>query len=294
MDFKQIGVFMFKRYLKLLYPMSITALIIFIQRLPALISNGKSAVFKEIIKFGSSLIFGTLFQGNTDISTSWWMLNFIFLGGLIVSIIAAVCWTLDGKKVFFIPIIAVIILFFTPSIYNLHYTTVFVGCALCLFNHYYKIKIHIFIIPILLLMALICGTYPSGFIPQNSYRFMIIPWVKNKLFVSFYYHCGAALFFILAVLKSEKLQNFFSRKIFIFLSKLSLWIYLLHSLIIKLTEKIVVFTIANYNLSVLVKFIITTPLLLFASYLFSKFVTPAGTLIIEKLITKMNKNIEQD
>lgn len=292
MDHDKAGLFLFKRYLKLLFPIGVYAFILLITKVAPLIGGENSAkeVIKECYRFARSLLFGVLFTGDTYIGTHLWMLNVIFLGGIFVSIIASLCWTCDEKKVFFVAAAVGLFLLLFPSSAHIHFASIFFGCALNIFNRSYKIKASKILFALLFIVGLFFGSYPSGFTPENIYKHFIIPGARAN--TCLLWHCFAAFAIVFSVSQLSGMQSFFSKKLFLFLGQISLWIYLLQGIVISVTNGIFIYLqekSIGYILSAAIYFVITLSILILVSWLCAKFVSPFGNNLVNKLMSKLQK-----
>jgi peptidoglycan/LPS O-acetylase OafA/YrhL len=89
---------------------------------------------------------------------------------------------------------------------------------------------------------------------------------------------GAGLV-LLVLLNSTTLKKVFSNKIFVFLGKISFTMYLLHLLVIYSISSllfIALFTVLPYNISYIIMFLFTLPIVLDVSYLAHKYVDDPG------------------
>lgn len=293
MKSQKTGIFIIKRYLKLLFPIAVYALIIFITRFVGYVGQEHfiKNICKEIYKTADSLLFGILIRGNDGyVGTHLWMMNYIFMGSIFVSIISSLCWIYDGKQIIKLNIFIIAILYLLPSQEKIHFASVFLGSTLFMINYYYDIKISKFFIPILIILGLFLGAFPTGVTPTNIYKYILIPFDKQNGFTKFISHSISAFLIILACSKSNTLQTFFSKKIFLFLSKISLWVFLLHGLIISFINNLFnVFLnyIHNYVFTVSIVFILDLFGIIIVSYLFNKFITPIGNKFINYIVNKL-------
>lgn len=274
---KQIGLFSLKRYLKLLFPISVCALMNFIPHAYITIqTNGN--ILKEMYKYIRSIFIGVPFCGDFYISGLFWMMNYIFLGGLFASLIATLAWVLDGKKVFIIPIMFAMAICMPPSMQNAHWVSVFLGCALCLFNSFHKVNFGKAIF-LLLPAILFFGSFPSGLIPQNVFKHFLLP-IKPET-TPFYWHSFAAFLLLFLTSNSDAAQKFFSKNFFLKLGTISLWVFILHSHAILISMKLINLLGTDNNLLL---FVMSSVLLLAVSVLFAKFLSPIIKTAIEKII----------
>jgi len=288
MKMEKFGFFHLKRYLKLFFALAVYTLIFFIFNLANNIyGNDFKQILKSVYNLFCSLFIGILFRGETYSGTNLWMLNYIFVGGIFVSIVAALCWIFDGRKVFFIPLVIGFILFLQPSFENINWATVFWGCALCLYNKYYHVNFNKFCL-ILLIVSLLLGAFPSGVIPKNFYRYMLLPYKES--YSCFYWHSVASVLFILSVTNSNFLQNLFSKKIFLKLAKISLWIYLLQIFSLILAEYIYnSINCESHTTKALCAFVVSFVELIGTSVIFEVFVSNLGTKFINLIVCFLEK-----
>lgn len=283
MQHEKLGFFQLKRYLKLVFPLGVYSFLCFVLNF----INGTygldyKKILKAIYKLFVALFIGILFKGENYLRPHLWMLNYIFIGGIFVSVISALCWYFDGKKVFFVPLSLGFILFLQPSLENIHWATVFWGCALCLFNSYYHANLKKFVFP-MVLATLFLGAFPSGVMPQNFYQYLVFPYKESNS--CFYWHSIASALLILSVTNSKELQTLFSKTIFIKLSSISLWVYLLHGEIINIATKFIsIFNLQSYIINASCIFVTSFILLIFISHLFAKYISPIGIRLIDIIL----------
>lgn len=294
MENKRIGLFSLKRYIKLLFPMAVCALIYFIPFVYKSIQGGDGlgAIVKEAHKYLRSLFIGIPFYGDAYFYGPFWMLNYIFLGGILVSIIASLTWTLDAKKTLFVPIVFVLVLYLSLSSQNAHWASALLGCELCLFNSFYNVNFGKAILPALP-AALFFGSYPSGLEPQNIFKHFILP-LAPEVSAS-YWHSFAAFLLILFALNSNLTQKLFSKNIFKALGKISLWVYILHGKTTEWAGNLFAFVgpnipkgADNYGLKTALLFALSSFILIVLSAAAAKYITPIGNIATEKIITALS------
>ncbi len=256
---EEFGSFMLKRYLKLLYPLFV--------------------------------FFGILFKGDIFLGSHLWMMNCIFLGGIIVGLISSLCWKYDGKKIMLLSIFCgvLVFIFFIQQL-SLHYATIFFGCAMCLFDKYYNIKLNKYVTLLLFIIGLFFAAFPTFVVPENIYSFFLLPFDKENIFSKYFWHCVSAILVIYSVARSELLRNFFEKPIFLKLSKISFWVFLFHGIIISTVDKYIFtqfkFTL-NYLPLVSIVFIIDLFLTILVSFLLYLYIYPIGNRIINSLLSSL-------
>lgn len=288
------GVFLFKRYLKLLFPLFIYSIIIFITKIPSLINQSGfiKSIIKELYKTGDSLIFGILFKGDTYLGGHLWMMHCIFLGGLLAAILASLFWVTNNRKIIILPVIIGILLlvFFLPLPRKIHFSAVFLGSALCMLNKFYPVQIKKIFLYCLIIPGIFLGAFPSGLSPQNYYKFFLIPFDSGNGFSYCVWHCIAITILMFCFSYLSNIQTFFAKKTFLKLSKISFWIFLLHNIIITYTKPLFDLLqkhLINYNISVLLIFLTDLLLLILASSFFAIMISPLGNRLINGIMAKL-------
>lgn len=291
-----LGVFILKRYLKLLFPLAVFSLFTVIPYIYNCIGQPFfiKSVLNKILEVVNSLFFGILICGNdTTLGGQLWMMNYIFMGNIYVILITSLCWQFDSKKIMYIPLSIIVILILIHTKETLHFATVFLGGVFYLFNCNFKLHIPKYLIIITIIISLFLGGYPTEFVPTNIYKYVLIPFDKMNGVSKFFWHGISAFLLIFGISQSEKLKNFFSKSFFVKLSSVSLWVFLLHNLVISYTNSLFNTLLTNsvsYIVSVFIIFVIDTVLLFISSYLFSRIITPLGNKLIASILNLILKN----
>lgn len=291
MEKEKVGLFSLKRYLKLLFPLAVCALVYYVPHIYNTIQMG-GGIVKETHKYLRSLFIGIPFYGDSYFYGPFWMLNYILLGGIFVSLIASLTWILDPKKTLFVPLAFVLALYLSLSTQNAHWASALLGCALCLFNTFYEVSLKKTLL-LILPAALFFGSFPSGLTPQNIFRFFIFP--INPEVSAAYWHSFAAFLFILFASNSAAAQKLFSKNAFKALGKISLWVYVFHGIAIDWAAGIlnlagVTFQQGgeSYVLKRALHFALSSALLILMSAAAAKYLTPLGNRAVLKIIKAMS------
>lgn len=291
MKHEKLGLFMIKRYLKLLFPIAVFGIIMFLSRSYQIFRESGSIklIIKQLYKIIYSVFFGILFKGDNNLGGHLWMMNCIFLGGILVALIASLLWYFDDKRIILIPVAIGILLLLFPMKDTSHFPPVFFGCALCMLDKFYSFNIKKPYTVILLVLSIILGAFPSYVVPTNFYRFLLLPTDKANSFSKLYWHNIAAILFIVSIAKNDSFQKFFSKKICLLSSKISFWVYLIHLEVIYFFERFLdnfQNLFSSYLLAILVLFILDAIALLITTILLNKFVSPLGVKIINSLFSR--------
>lgn len=291
---EKIGFFLFKRYLKLLFPLAVYSLIIFATRFFSFLREEEliKNVIKEIYKTADSLIFGILLTGDTYLGGHLWMMNCIFLGGILVALIASLYWLTNNRTIIILPVIFgfLLLLFLSPLPKKIHFASVFFGSALCMLNSFYTIKVRKWILWPLVIIGLLSGAFPTGLVPTNFYRFLLIPFDSANSISYLIWHCISVVLLLFSFSHLDSVQRILGNKIFLFLAKISLWVFLLHAIILSLTNPLFNYlqtSVFGYNISALCIFIINLILIICSSWCFTKFITPLGNKLINYLMSRL-------
>ncbi len=291
---EKIGFFLFKRYLKLIFPLAVYSLIIFITRLPSFLGNEDfiKNIVKEMYKTADSLLFGILFKGDIYLGGHLWMMHCIFLGGIIVALITSIYWISNNKAIIILPVTLgfLFLVFLSPLPRKIHFATVFFGSALCMLNSFYTIKVRKWILWALVIISILLGAFPTGLAPTNFYRFLLVPFDSANSISYLIWHCFSVTSLIFCFTYLEKVQQILEHKVFLFLSKISFWVFLLHGIIITFTNPLFNYlqnSILGYNYSALCIFLIDIILIICSSWCFTRFITPLGNKLINFLTSKL-------
>lgn len=296
MKHEKLGFFLFKRYLKLIFPLAIYTLVVLCMRFFKHFGKEHFARFfaKELYNAIDSLFIRILFKGDKFLGGHLWMLNYIFVGGILVAIISSLCWTFDAKKVTFVPAVIGFALFLHPTLEYLHFAPIFLGSALCMFNAFYTPpRTRNFLIILLLFVALFFAAFPTG-IPKREnistiYKYFYFP-VRGD-HSRYYWHTFGAFFIIFSISKLDSLQNFFSKSIFKYLAKISMWVYLFHGIMVSFAKSIMdFFHIQNYIAYTASIFFVTCFFILISSHFLATFVSPLGNKIVAFIERNLQKN----
>lgn len=290
MKSERFSLFVLKRYLKLLFPIAVYSLFAVLPEIFNCIGQPSfiKSVLKTIYKAVDSLFIGVLIRGNDmNLGGHLWMMNYIFVGSIYVGLIASLCWLYNPKRVIFLPVAIVLLLYFVHTQTSIHFATVFLGCILYLINYTYDVRIPKYCIPVILIICLFFGAFPTIVVPSNIYKYVLLPFDKYNGVSKFIWHSLSVFVIVFCIFHSEKLKSFFSKKLFIQLAGISLWVFLLHGVIISVINhffELLISNSVNYVVSALIVLILDTIFLILASILFSKFITPLGNKLINSLL----------
>jgi len=278
---------MVRRYLRLAIPTLVSILIAytllkynFFYNHPVSSITGSYMWFDNFWNFNANLykaitegIFMTsIFMGNLTYNPVLWMMAYELIGSFVVYITLEIFRHV--KKKFLVYFLLFLITFAWKS-----YLMGFVfGMLIC--NLEYRIGINILIREnkklgiTFLVMAIILGSFPIAATKGTLYDFIKIPLLGESKNIILFQTIAACCIFLaiknLRVLK--KLLEFFPLR---FLGGISFSVFFLHLLIIGSFSSFlfkILITYLDYNISVLITFLISFPVILVAAFFFNKYV----------------------
>ena len=292
-DKKYDASYMIKRYLKLMIPVLVSSVIIFlivkskIFRTDSLLEiyqlNGLSSSYTYYNENIFTLIWNALFTlfktASCPINPPMWTMK----NELIYSLLSGILINVTGKSKYRFIIYSIMFLLFI----NTYYICFILGIVLCdiwinkknIINYLNRLDIKIIILLIGLL--LLSSTYANQFTIYYS--------VINNLFeeidyIVFYHSIGSALIilFFLLTLNARKL---FSKKVFSFLGEQSLFIYLFHWVVIETFSMYTVVTLSKYMKyyqACLISFCLSVILVIIMAKYFGKYITTITNWVVKK------------
>lgn len=297
---KNTGSLMVKRYLRLVVPMIPVAIVVWIFLKAGLFYNLDVAKITEsewltkhykapmsITGVVSSVLVKTWFYGDDSLSTAFWMMYQMFYGSIMSIILGMVYWVAKRKS-------AIIYLFTFLVMLPRH--DYIAGFALgALLAQFYmegtidrikdsitaKSKALPSVLGILMVIAgCVMGSYPGDTEVIGFYKYM------ETDYFELYYSFGAFLL-IVGVWLSGILQKFFEQKVMVFLGKISYELFLVHIPIlfsVGMWMWLVMYNVGvEYNLASFIMFVVTTAIVIFVSWLYSKYVSKWCGVVIDKV-----------
>lgn len=285
------GIFHLKRYFKLMLPLLVYCLVFIAiycfsnDIVNELLQEKKYNLFTAF-KNG---IYRILFFGDTAYGGNFWMMNYIFLGGLFVSIVASTIYKFKTNIVLGISIFFSLILFINLSFY---YCTVFIACSWCIYEKMKNEKSEVqesrfnkYFYIFMFIIAVILGAYPTELKANNFYRFLELPVKSDKS--SQLYHLIAAVLLFVSISKLNILRKFFEANICLKLARISYAFYIFHGLVLIMFKPLftkIYLMDDNYLLSAFSYLVISLLVTItFSSILTNLLFSKAGNLINEKI-----------
>ena len=290
-----------KRYFRLMLPVVAIGFVTFIFSQLGLFTNvevgeavsSPSAVqsYREpmsFIDFIFSVLIRTWFYGDNTISPAYWMLSKLFIGSLVCMLISIFPWKFKRTSLIFYSILALAFLDRSDLILAFILGTM-IGWATVymkkLFNPYLGVAALIF--------GILLGGYPSGVEPTNFYRYIN--------FMSYIdWHILGAAATIFGLFSLSFLQNFFSKRPFLWLGKISYSVYLVHMLVLYSLATSLYMWLApstGYYTAVAISFVASTAVMLTLSYLYQKYVETGCNKLQGKMfsyIEKIDNKLEEE
>lgn len=274
-----------KRYFRLMPPVLVVNVLIYICMCLGLYQNPQAAVlagseewFAGFNAFSPSFLgmlkeslFGCFFLGDNAYNGVLWTLRMLFLGAWLDYALAAF---VSGKR-FRYAVYGVLAVLLLRS----DFLGMLLGYVLCDFMHTeWNLKKRLCgCVPLnwaLFLIGLYFMCYPSAGFGYEGTIWAVLPFV----FVN-YYHIFGVLCFVFAVLNLEPVQRFFSMGIFRYLGRISYSLYLVHFLVIATFGAWFLLTfhsVLGYNLASLLNLILTVLITVGLSELLVRYAEPLG------------------
>lgn len=240
--FDTLSATLLKRYLRLMIPAALIGIFgYFLTNLLTL--TGLNYLGKvNTLSFPSFLYHAVVHMWifvDSSVQGPFWMLHYLLFGSYL-AILIALASPVKKRQTPLIHLFLAVVL----GILNRYYTAAVLGVMICYLYHYgvslpnaadkiFSNKIFRAAVGILLLLAgLFLGAYPSYVRPDNIYRIFNAYAFRDPDAYELIHSVGAACllasFFLL-----KGLADFFSKKPFLFLGKLSFSIYLVHSILLE-------------------------------------------------------------
>lgn len=218
--------FTVKRYIKLSFPLLSYCLIVWI--LCFFFKVGDPAEISLVKAFKEGLV-KILFLGSVKFGGHFWMLNYIFLGGFAVSLFAANSWHFNDRKMILLSFAVIFCILIHRNIISIIYATCFSGALLYFVinevqNLSFKFKKVLFVC--MFLLSIFLGAYPTGVVPTNYYRFLLLP--HETGLTPFVWHYAAAFLFFLSISQLDLLKRGFELKPVQWMANYSFCFYILH------------------------------------------------------------------
>ena len=278
-----------RRFVRLYIPIAVTIILAFILMQSGLFYNGPASVLSHSewwlgnmwnfpdagTKLVRSLVYGTMFDGDSIFDTTLSSMSIEFYGSMFV--FAFLALTHNTRNRFTMLMLS--FLCFT-LINKPYYTTFIFGMSL----NYIEVrrealsKFSITLLAALMLLAgLVLGSYPTnGAIGGTIFENLPPAILANGV----WFHIIGGYLLVLSFVLSQVLQRLISLRVFMFLGYISFSLYLLHPLVIGTFSSYMFMKMSEtmgYHSGVAVVFILSAIIVLGLSWLMTKFVDVPGT-----------------
>lgn len=285
-----------KRYFRLIVPILFIEIVIYLLMKAGAYHNGAAAVISQsdwfigfnsgnptILSMLKEAFIDSFFGQASQYNNVLWIIKYEFLGSLMVYAILYVTGNWKYRNVLYVILILLCI--------RNDYVCIFIGMFLCdlmqndslFINKFCKNK---FILLISTIGGMIFATYPAAGVnlEQTIYHYLGVPRV-----IIFYVIGATLLFWVL--LNSSLMQRIFDAKVFQLLGKYSFGIYLVHFPIIATFSAWFLVSLNNqmdYNVIMLINFIVTAILVLLLGMFVTKYIEPLGSKLADFIARKVH------
>lgn len=236
----EIGVFVVKRYLKLAIPLLLCEIFYYV-----FYESGVEGLFTETDNIKSFLIvpenalIKVLCYGDTTFAGAFWMMNVIFVGGLLVIVIATIGWKNKKYAMYVFGCVSLAML----SQKSYYFSVLFAGACLNCFFDLVQVNNSSIINVVGVLLGLLLGGYPTGKLPGDLtwrffgwegggiYELLILPFTNDSAYI---WHWLASLILFISIYNGKWIKKILETKTLQWLGSLSYIFYVFHNLMRKL------------------------------------------------------------
>jgi len=217
-----------------------------------------------------SVLYDCFFTGKPQYNPVLWTMSYELFGSFLVFTFLALFGKLTRRYLIYL-----FLIFFYGQTY---FVAFILGLVLCDLHHNGTWRIgskfrKAFLVPLSFAIGIFFGSYPYIDTRTTLYHYLDLPFITTDHLI--FYHIWGAFFLMVALLNSSLFMTILSHRYALFLGKISFSLYLTHFTILSsLTSYIFSRCIStlSYNLSFLITFCISIPIMIFVSYLLTRFV----------------------
>lgn len=288
-----------RRYFRLFIPVAASIFIVFmLMKLHLFFNIDASEISKSSWWLGTfwnfqtsikdmihSAVIGTFFNHDNKYNTALWTMSYELYGSFLVFAISGVIGKLKWRYFGYLILCALFV--------KTYYLAFILGLILAdLKNSHddYLTIINNNIINVsLLILGLFLGSYPTGVnVDGTIYSLLKIEFTSSAVFM----HIIGSLLVMISLLNYKKFQEILSRRLFIFLGKISFTMYLTHAIILGSISSFVFIEFVNrlsYSAAVLSAFLIYLVVVLIIAHIMNKYVDNTGIRISSYIYNKLMK-----
>ena len=274
---------MIKRYLRLMLPLAVMTVTVFIFMKCGWLKNDTASALSGSSWFENccpgemtllQMIYGIIAEtwfGAFRITEALWMMSSLFKGSYLVILLGILSWKVKPEKVVAICLtLAGIMVLLSP-----YYAPMCLGTAFYICYKNYEWIFHQKYVGIVsLAMGCFFGGYPSGVRPDNIYGILcFLPEYIDS--ISFWHIVGATLT-IYGVANLMTIQRILSKKPMVFLGKISYAVYLWHPFFLSTLASYVYIFLSGIGMdeyvNVGVTFVVMNVAVIVFTYFFSKYI----------------------
>lgn len=277
----EIGKFVITRYFKLAFPIFVCESIYYIC---FILGVGKNQLFVDDDNVGSYFMvlknsfIGVLCFGDTKFAGAYWMMNFIFVGGIIIIAISLIGWKSEKYAMIVFAIISLALL--TQKIF--YYSAIFLGAFLFYYLKRQSLKIPKYLYILIGIVGMFLGGYPTGLIPHNGiYHIFTLSFdIENSAYI---WHWLAAFLMFYSIYHLSIIQNILEMKFIQWLGGISYILFVFHNFMRKLMDPLYYWLLNYYDSQVIALFFYSS-IVLILLFLFCEIYKRTFDVLFVKLI----------
>jgi len=236
-------------------------------------ANNYTPSFADVLKQG---LWGVFFESPNQFISSFnnvlWTIKIEFIGSILVFSFVSLLGDLKNRWVFYVTTALILLkTYYLAFIIGMILSDLYTGKN----SEKFTVKNSLVKVELLVVGLFFGSYYLGGWWGESLCESLHLSILNSS---ELFRTIGAGLVFIV-LLKRTKLKKVFSNKIFVFLGKISFTMYLLHLLVIYSVSSLLfmaLFTVLPYNISYIIMFLFTFPIVLDVSYLAHKYVDDPG------------------
>lgn len=230
----ELGLFVINRYLKLVIPIFVCEVFYYIfykLGIGGQLFTEEDNIRSFVVVLENAFI-KVLCDGDTTFAGAFWMMNVIFIGGILVIAIATIGWKNKTYAMYVFGAISLTML--TQKSY--YFSVLFAGACLYCFLEKIQINRNLVINIVGILIAILLGGYPTGVVPESGiYRFVTLPFTNDSAYI---YHWLASITLFISIYSGRYIKKILCINAIQWLGGISYTFYVFHNFARKIFDPV--------------------------------------------------------